>query len=171
MRKARVKFNNLPGYFHCMSRIINREFLLDDACRDQFVKILRKVEALTGTEVVTFVVMSNHFHVLLAENERRELSDEELLARLRDYYGKKSKTYLEHETWLEKLRADGLDAAAAEFHERFQTRMNDVSEFMKTVKQCFTQWYNAKNNRTGPLWSDQFKSVMVEPGSRKSSDC
>jgi len=170
MRKARVKFHDLSGYFHCMSRIINHEFLLDDACRDQFVKIMRKVEALTGTEVITFVVMSNHFHILLAENIRQELNDEQLLDRLRAYYGKTSKTYLEHDAWLKQLRADGLDAAAAEFHERFQARMNDVSEFMKTLKQCFTQWYNEKNRRSGTIWDGRFKSVMVEPMVERMSE-
>jgi hypothetical protein len=40
--------------------------------------------------------------------------------------------------------------------------MSDVSEFMKTVKQRFTTWYNKSHQRFGPLWADRFKSVLVQ---------
>jgi len=169
MRKRRVTFKDRENYVHCISRTINREFLLGDTEKEQFLRIMRKVEAFTGVQVATYALMSNHFHILLAENERVELSDEALLDRLKAYYGAENATFLAHAAHLKQLRADGLEEAAREFHERFQKRMNDVSEFMKTLKQCFTQWYNKKNNRIGTVWSDRFKSVLVEPGSEAMS--
>jgi hypothetical protein len=48
--------------------------------------------------------------------------------------------------------------------------MFDVSEFLKTVKQRFSQWYNRRENRTGTLWEDRFKSVMIEPPSHAQRD-
>jgi hypothetical protein len=42
------------------------------------------------------------------------------------------------------------------------TRMSDVSEFMKAVKQRFSVWYNRSHNRYGTLWAERFKSVLVE---------
>jgi hypothetical protein len=42
--------------------------------------------------------------------------------------------------------------------------MYDLSEFMKGVKQRFTQWYNREHGRTGTLWEGRFKSVLVEGG-------
>ena len=40
--------------------------------------------------------------------------------------------------------------------------MHDVSAFMKTLLQRFTQWYNLRMERSGPLWEGRFKSVLVE---------
>ena len=36
------------------------------------------------------------------------------------------------------------------------------AEFMKTVKQRFSVWYNRNHGRYGTLWADRFKSVVVE---------
>jgi hypothetical protein len=46
--------------------------------------------------------------------------------------------------------------------ERFSRRMGELSLFMKTLKQRFTQWYNGKNRRKGTLWEDRFRSLAVE---------
>ncbi len=45
---------------------------------------------------------------------------------------------------------------------RFLRRMWDLSEFMKTLKQKFTRWFNRKHDRVGVLWESRFKSVIVE---------
>ena len=50
---------------------------------------------------------------------------------------------------------------------KYLRRMWDLSEFMKTLKQKFTGWFNRKHGRCGTLWESRFKSVLVE-GSR---DC
>jgi hypothetical protein len=33
---------------------------------------------------------------------------------------------------------------------------------MKLIKQRYTEWYNRKENRSGTLWDDRFKSILVE---------
>lgn len=42
--------------------------------------------------------------------------------------------------------------------------MHDLSEFMKTVLQRFTRWFNRTHSRMGTLWEERFKSVIVESG-------
>ena len=42
--------------------------------------------------------------------------------------------------------------------------MHDLSELMKGFMQRFTQWFNRSRQRTGGLWEDAFKSVLVEDG-------
>ncbi len=50
-------------------------------------------------------------------------------------------------------------------------RMHDLSEFMKTLKQRFSIWYNRNHdNRLGTLWMDRFKSVLVEEGQPFADD-
>ena len=50
----------------------------------------------------------------------------------------------------------------AEIRERYLRRMWDISLFMKTLKQRFTQWFNRKHRRKGTLWEDRFRSVLVQ---------
>ncbi len=40
--------------------------------------------------------------------------------------------------------------------------MYDVSEFFKAFKQRFSQYYNKREYRCGPLWEQRFKSILVE---------
>lgn len=47
---------------------------------------------------------------------------------------------------------------------RFTYRMHDLGQFMKGLMQRFTQWFNARHKRTGKLWEQRFKSVIVESG-------
>ncbi|MGL5019024.1 MAG: transposase, partial [Luteolibacter sp.] len=54
--------------------------------------------------------------------------------------------------------------AVAAIHGRFTYRMQDLGEFMKGLLQRFTQWFNRAQSRTGTLWEDRFKSVIVEDG-------
>lgn len=40
--------------------------------------------------------------------------------------------------------------------------MHDLSSFVGEIKQRFSQWYNRREGRKGPLWEDRFKSVLLE---------
>jgi putative transposase len=51
-----------------------------------------------------------------------------------------------------------------EIHARFTYRMHDLSEFMKTLLQRFTRWFNRAHERSGTLWEERYKSVIVESG-------
>jgi hypothetical protein len=51
-----------------------------------------------------------------------------------------------------------------EIRHRYTRRMHDLSEFMKSLLERFTKWFNRAHSRTGTLWEDRFKSVIVESG-------
>ncbi len=38
-----------------------------------------------------------------------------------------------------------------------------LSEFVKTLKQKYTQWHNRRRGRKGTLWEERFKSMMIQP--------
>ena len=42
--------------------------------------------------------------------------------------------------------------------------MHNLSEFMKTLLQRFTRWFNRTHQRSGTLWEERYKSVIVESG-------
>ena len=61
----------------------------------------------------------------------------------------------------------GLDEAVGAIHKRFTYRMQDLGEFMKSLLQRFTQWFNRAHCRTGRLWEDCIKNVIVEDAWRR----
>ena len=144
-----------------MSRTVNGERFFGNREKEIFRKMLWQVADFSGVEVLTYAVMSNHFHVLVRVPEALGVSDVELLRRWKVLYPQP--TDYETATALEMertLRAGGEEAAV--IRARLLARMGDVSAFMKTLKQRFTIWFNKTNGRYGPLWSDRFKSVLVE---------
>jgi hypothetical protein len=42
--------------------------------------------------------------------------------------------------------------------------MHDLSQFMQGFLQRFSLWFNSKHERSGHLWENRFKSVIVEDG-------
>jgi REP element-mobilizing transposase RayT len=50
-----------------MSRVVNRDFILGPEEKEHFLKLLRDYEAFCGVRIVTFCIMTNHFHILVHE--------------------------------------------------------------------------------------------------------
>jgi REP element-mobilizing transposase RayT len=136
--------------------------VLGEEEKEQFVSLMREYERFCGIKIITYCLMSNHFHILLEvpEKPKEGLSDAELLKRLRGLTGMNGAGTIEQQ--LGWFRERGQDEAAEELKEQVQERMWDVSAFMKLLKQRFTQWYNRKQGRKGTLWEERFKSVLVE---------
>ncbi|MFT4547468.1 MAG: putative transposase, partial [Verrucomicrobiales bacterium] len=148
-------------FYHCLSRVVDRNFVFQKHERDVFRKVLRQVEAFSGVRVLTWTILSNHFHVLLEVPPKpaTELADEEILERCRALYSPVSMVAVEWE-FGEAQRLGG--EVHRRLRARFLKRMFDLSEFMKTLKQKFTFWFNRKHDRVGVLWESRFKSVLVE---------
>ena len=170
MRQARFlspSAESSVSLYHCVSRVVDRQFVLGREEKDVFVRMMREYEDFCGVRVLSYCVMSNHFHLLVEvppkkEGEVIEVDDGEFLRRIKPLY---SKVYYRGiEQMLERFRADGADAAVEELKAKFTYRMHDLSEFMKGLKQRFTQWYNGTHGRSGTLWEGRFKSVLVEDG-------
>lgn len=169
MRKARwlaewADKQEKPAIYHCISRVVDRRFVFGDAEREHFRMFMRMQENFTGCRVLTYCVMSNHFHVLLEVPPMPEggISDGLLLKRLSALYSEAFVDGVSRE--LENARKEGDEALVAEIRARFTYRMHDLSEFMKTLLQRFTRWFNREHNRRGTLWEERYKSVIVESG-------
>jgi len=143
-----------------MSRVIERKMLLDDGEKERFRITMRKVAAFAGIEVLTWAALDNHFHLLLHVPERPELSEAEVLKRVRGLYGRVRAANVQME--LESMREQGRTVEAEKLLHGFTHRMYDLSEYMKMVMQRFTQSYNRRHGRRGTLWEDRFKSILVE---------
>ena len=152
------------AYYHCVSRVVNRDFVLGDAEKDKMIEFMRTYELLYGLRVISYCIMSNHFHILVEVPQRPDddalPSDIGLVAKVRASLGEKIANNLESE--LSRHRDQGNITAAEALRERWFTRMWNVSTFMKVLKQRFSQWFNGKYARRGTLWEDRFRSVLVE---------
>jgi len=162
MRQARIRGQGL-SYYHIISRVVDRRFILGDEEREHFVVLMRKLEAFLGLRVVTYVVMSNHFHLLIEEPDRDNfpaMDRETLLQRLGYLYKQSTVDAVREE--LDRASAQGGQEWEQQIFARYQRRMGDVSIFMKELKQRFSQWYNRSKGRKGTLWEERYKSVLVE---------
>ena len=83
---------HLPSHYHCISRVVDRNFVFGTHERDVFRKILRQVEGFCGVRVLTWTILSNHFHVLVEVPPKpaAALSDDEILDRCRSLYPKRA---------------------------------------------------------------------------------
>jgi putative transposase len=182
-----------PAIYHCISRVVGRDFVLDVDEREHFRMLMRMCEKFTGCRVLSYCLMSNHFHVLLEVPPMPEggISDQEFLQRLGGFYGEAKVAEIVREmedaasvrergefelppvdemgeplTLAREMAMAKQQAArrVEEIRSRYTRRMHDLSEFMKSLLERFTKWFNRSHSRTGTLWEDRFKSVIVEDG-------
>ncbi|MBM3883829.1 MAG: transposase, partial [Verrucomicrobia bacterium] len=152
MKAARIKIKGRPAVYHCVSRIVGAQRLLDDLGKETLVRLLRRLATFCGLEVVTYCIMSNHFHVLVRIPAEQNPTDEELIERMEALYGKGKQAglvTLAREGLRERGRVD------PDLREQMVARMGDVSEFMKEFKQRFSKWYNIRHQRFGTLWAER----------------
>ncbi|MGB0743316.1 MAG: transposase [Opitutales bacterium] len=161
MRTKRIKVSGMEATYHCMTRTVNGERLFGDREKEVLRKMLWQVADFCGVEVLTYCVLSNHFHVLLRVPFASEVTDTELLRRYKVLYPKPTKYQTATIEVMKKNLAAGGDEAES-IRKKLLARMGDVSEYMKAVKQRFSVWYNRCHQRYGTLWAERFKSVLVE---------
>jgi REP element-mobilizing transposase RayT len=146
--------------FHVMSRVVDRQLMFDEEEKSVFQRIMRQVETFSGCTVMTYCVMGNHFHILLRIPSRPEhISEAELFRRLEAAYPRPRV-----EAWRQQLaawRSEGHEERINEFKGNMESRMHDLSSFMKMLKQRFTQFFNRRHCRKGTLWEERFKSLLV----------
>ncbi|MGE3310513.1 MAG: chemotaxis protein CheW, partial [Limisphaerales bacterium] len=99
--------------------------------------------------IITFCLMSNHFHVLVEVPKRPAClpGPEEIDEDLKRLSGHHFPETVRQRFGMLAQAKDEVGQAA--YLETFHARMDDVSAFMKLVKQRFTQWYNGRVGRVG----------------------
>lgn len=153
MRKPRnFKTNRC---YHLISRIAHRAFFLTDDERTRFVDRMWRVAVFSGVDVLAYCFMSNHFHILVYVPKQAELSDAALFERIGALYSGERLEELRKE-WDVLVKA-GNAKRLQEFRRRFLSRMGNVSELMKTLKQNSTMSYNGRRVHTGTMWESRFR--------------
>lgn len=161
MRIARYKQELQVAVYHVFSRVVDRLFKFDDDTKDSFRELIRKVAFFSGVQVITYAIMSNHFHILVrVQPIWTVVGEEEVRERVGRLYGEAKKTWLKNK--VARLREAGDPEAAEALLDSYRARMNDISEFMKTLKLRMTIGFNRGHKRGGTLWEGRFGSVLLE---------
>ena len=154
--------------YHVMSRTCGGEVFFDDVEKEALRRVLWRMAEFSGIKVVTYCLMSNHFH-LLAEVPHRATwlqrfdglqGEAKLLDHLDILYSRTYVDLLRDE--LSDLRTRGMAVLAEQRLDALKKRFCDLSLFVKEVKERFSRWFNKRRGRRGTLWMDRFKSVLVE---------
>ncbi len=122
MRRPRIKAEG-AGYYHGMSRIIERRQVLGEAEKQRLLTLMRSLAAFGGLEILTYCFLSNHFHILVHVPERRELSDEEFLDRLAFILAPREVERIGLQ--LKDYRGQGQNSSAEALKARYTYRMRD----------------------------------------------
>jgi putative transposase len=126
-------------FYHCVSRVVDRRFVLGAEEKEKFRTLMRMQENFTGCRVVSYCLMDNHFHILLEVPPMAEegLSDKELLKRLSALYGEAFVAGVAAE--LAEARQQVKDGRGEEavlvgrIHERFSYRMQNLGDFKSVI--------------------------------------
>ena len=149
-RIARLKIKGESAVYHVMSRTALDGFVIGDIEKEFLVNLIKRLSRVYFSEVLGFCLMGNHFHLLVRMHSGEDYSDEEIKTRFMNYYGSdKGGKKIE-------LREGQIPF--------FRNKWEDLSEYVREIKQGFSRFYNRRHNRRGFFWSDRFKSVIVDNG-------
>ena len=147
-RIARLKVKGEPTVYHVMSRTALDGFVLKNVEKEFLMNLIKRLSRVYFAQVLGFCIMGNHFHLLVRMATGEDYDREEIKRRYKLYYGEESKTEVNDEAIIELLRE----------------KWENLSEYIKEIKQGFSRFYNKRHGRKGFFWSERFKSVIVDHG-------
>lgn len=149
-RMARLLDDSGEGWYHVYNRVACEKDRMPlsetEHSRETFIRFLDFYSKAYRCEVATYVVMGNHYHLILKMDSYRELSQQELQESAKLFY---PNTYDQTNRW-------------SDAHwEQFNRRLFNLADLMRNIQQGFARWYNKTHKRRGRFWADRFKSTIL----------
>lgn len=125
--------------------------------------MLERQATFCGIEVFAFCILDNHFHLLVrVPYTDAPLSNKTLLSRYEALYAGKPIPHSALSVEEVKAILNEGGSTASTLRKQLTARMMNVSVFVKELKQRFSIWYNKHFDNVGTIWSERFKSTLVE---------
>ena len=131
--------------YHIISRTALQGYPLENVEKEYMVRLIKKMSFLYFVDIIGFSIMGNHFHLLAKIKPKKYATKKRVIEKYKKYYGE-----------------DAEISGALLKH--YQNKLTNLSDFVKTIKQSFTVFYNKRHNRKGAFWDGRFKSIIVENG-------
>ncbi|MFH0725450.1 MAG: transposase, partial [Pseudomonadota bacterium] len=144
-RSSRLLIPDQRTVYHVMFRTALAGFTFQDTDKDKIVDMIKRFSLLYFVEVLGFCIMGNHFHILVRMIPDHHFTDDDIKTRFARFFGQDvhfNESHLPH----------------------YRIKWASLSEFLKELKQSISRDYNKRHHRRGTLWSEQFKSCIVENG-------
>ena len=154
-----------PGTYHCISRCVRRAFLCGRDTlsgqdlshrKDWIEQRLKSLADCFAVSVLSYAIMSNHFHLVIHVNPRAagEWSDREVALRwLRAFPGalRSCRSTQQTEAVVEALLTDKSWVRV------IRQRLGNLSWFMRALNEPIARRANKEDNCTGRFWEGRFK--------------
>ncbi|PTX99090.1 transposase [Opitutus sp. ER46] len=159
--RIKVSARQQGAIYHLMSRSVNGELRLEEDGQEYLRQLVWRMAEFTGIRIIAYAIMDNHYHVVVFVPHWEPLSDAELLRRHACLYPQPTKLQVAKLAEIKAQMPENGPKAVA-WRAAIQRQMNDISSFMKLIKERFAMRYNRQHERFGPVWCGRFKSVLVE---------
>lgn len=144
-------------FYHIVNRVGGEKdyFPFDDVVKQKFLDLMDHLLELHGghVKVLSYVIMDNHYHLVLSHNHSKQLSLFETQQRFFKYYSDEQF----QKVWQE------------DSYEKVTKRMQNLSMFIGELERRLTNWFNNVYHfqkhgkiRRGHLWQSRFKSVIID---------
>ena len=157
---------------HITSRIAHKvRFLQEEAERNDLIEMIRRAAEFVGIQLLGWCIMINHFHILAFLPRPVPVNEKEILRRYGVLKGAKGAEALEEK--LAKLRQEGETGSkeAERLLDNLRNRMYRIGEFVKIVKQWFSEEYNRRNGHAGTLWEGAYHDRLVTYSQKDMAEC
>jgi len=147
---------------HILNRIAHKVYFLGDDERNDFVEIMRRAAEYCGLRLLAWCVMTNHFHLMVYLPAPVKIDENEVLRRYGVLKGMAARSRIEMQISDWRREGEEGERKVGEWLESQKRRMYDIGEYMKIVKQWFTEEYNRRNSHVGTLWESEYLDRPVK---------
>ena len=110
--------------YHVISRTALDGFVLGPQEKDYLLSLFRRLSSVFFVEVFGFCIMGNHFHLLCRMLPHENFSDDEVIYRVKRYYG-------------DRREIENLPPGKILY---WRNRLSDLSRYVQEIKQRFSRW-------------------------------
>ena len=145
MSRCRIKNQNAQHsqFYLITNRVAGGYHCLEDLDKEQLLKVIRSAEERLGCFCHEYVLLDNHYHLLIETACPTAMSEKELL----------QKYQMSHRP---------LKDPSSEILQSFRDKIHDISYVVGNIEQRFAQWYNKNHDRKGHLFGARFDSSLIE---------
>lgn len=145
---SNVRHQDPDNVYHIYNRVAHSVRFLDNEEKDDLLDRVRRIAEFCGIRLLSWCMMTNHFHLLVYLPVPKELSREELRRRFDLLKDDERAVFIEG---FIKDRAP-MDVVS---------RMCNIGMMMKMIKENFTIAYNERTGHHGTMWEGPYRYKKI----------